>query len=403
MRIAIFHNLSSGGAKRALCEMTRRLSRRHRIDAFSLSTADHDFADIRPWVRSHRVIHFTPTPLLESPFGRINNVSRIADLMRLRLANRWAAHLIDRGEYDLVFVHPCRYENSPSVLCDVRRQPSVFFCQEPLRILYESPPVRPYDQDHSGRRRWLDRVDPFPGIYRAFLRRRDYFNIGRADRVLVNSKFMSECVHGIYGVDPHVNYLGVDTAKFRPLPVDRERLLLSVGSLTPMKGFDFLIRSMALIPADERPPLAIVCNFANPPETRYLEELARESSVDLRIRENISESELIDYYNRASLVVYSPIREPFGFVPLEAMSCGTPLLAVNEGGIPESVVDGKTGVLVGREPAQFAAAVRQLLDDTGARRSALGHLGRLHVEKNWSWERSVEALEGHFLKCVSET
>ena len=62
----------------------------------------------------------------------------------------------------------------------------------------------------------------------------------------------------------------------------------------------------------------------------------------------ITDEELVILYNKAKLVVYTPYMEPFGLVPLEAMSCGTPVVGVNEGGVMETVLNGKTGILVER-------------------------------------------------------
>jgi hypothetical protein len=85
MKIAVYHNLSSGGAKRALFETARRLAARHELHVYSLSTADHAFGDLRGIAASHRIRRFQPLPLLRSPFGRLNQAIRWADLKRLRL------------------------------------------------------------------------------------------------------------------------------------------------------------------------------------------------------------------------------------------------------------------------------------------------------------------------------
>ena len=58
MRIAIFHNLTSGGAKRALYEEVKRLATRHIVEIYTLSCANHDFADVRPFVNAHRIYQF---------------------------------------------------------------------------------------------------------------------------------------------------------------------------------------------------------------------------------------------------------------------------------------------------------------------------------------------------------
>jgi len=212
--------------------------------------------------------------------------------------------------------------------------------------------------------------------------------------VLVNSRFMAGTIREIYGVNAHVSYLGVDTEHFRPLGLERRRFVLSVGSLTPLKGFDFLVEALGCCPPDRRLPLIIVSNFSNPPEREYLEQMARERQVELQLVGHTSEDDLVRLYNEASAVAYAPVREPFGLVPLEAMACGTPIVAVAEGGIPESVIDGRTGLLTSRDPAGFAAALERLVADP-AFAGRCGEQGREHVLREWTWDRATSRLEGH--------
>jgi glycosyltransferase involved in cell wall biosynthesis len=392
MRIAVYHNLPSGGAKRTLNEAVRRLAARHPIDAYTLTCAEHEFADIRPWVSRHREYAFEPLPLLKSPFGRFNQVLRMADLGRVSGVARQVAGDIDRAGYDVALVHPCRFEQSPSVLRFLERTPSVYYCHESQRLAHEAPPPRPYDDAAIRRRRILNRLDPFPALYRRRLCNVDRNNTRSAGTVLVNSRFTARTVAGIYGIDAQVSYHGVDAQWFKPLGMDKRRAVLSVGSLTPLKGFDFLIRMMSNYRAENRPALIIASNFQNPPERAYLERLAGELGVELVLMGNVSERDLVQLYNQALAVVYAPVREPFGLVPLESMSCATPVVAVAEGGISESVVHGETGLLVERDPKLFARALREVVENPTLARQ-YGCNGREHVLKNWTWERAVDALE----------
>jgi glycosyltransferase involved in cell wall biosynthesis len=395
MRIALFHNLLSGGAKRTLLEATRRLSARHHVDAYALSCSEHEFADIRPWVAHHFVSDFEPSRALRSPFGRANQLLRCADLLRLRRVTRDIARQIEAARYDVVFAHPCRFEQSSSVLRYLRRIPSVYYCQEPLRLLYETMPARPYDDHAIGRRRLLNRIDPLPGLYRRMLRTVDQTNTRSAGTILVNSRFMAANVGRIYGVVPQVSYLGVDVDEFAPVPTDKRHMVLAVGSLTPLKAFDFLIRSMAeYSPVGSRPQLVIASNFQNPDERAYLTALARELGVEMSLPGTVTDKDLVQLYNEARVVLYAPVREPFGLVPLEAMACATPVVAVAEGGVSETIVDGETGFLVQRDTRQFAGAVRKLIDDPALARR-FGESGRAHVLSHWTWDRAVASLERH--------
>ena len=321
------------------------------------------------------------------------------DLRRLNAISKKVAGEIERANNDLVFVHLCQFENNPSLLRYLHRQRTVYYCQEPLRLVYETMPHRPYVSPDSWQRRALDSLDPFPGVYRKILKKNDWSNIQYPNRVLVNSQFVCDSVKNIYQLEAEVNYLGVDEIHFHPMGLEKQRMVLSVGSLTPLKGFDFLINALALIPESERPPLAIVSNFQNPPERDYLMSLAQEKGVVLNLMRNVSEEKLVELYNQAMLTVYAPHHEPFGFVSIESMACATPVVAVREGGIQETVIHEKTGLLVHRNPQEFSEAISRLLSDIDLARQ-LGSEGRRHVLHNWTWDRSVTTLEGHFASLL---
>lgn len=399
MRIAVFHNLPSGGAKRTLLEQVKRLTAHHQIDVFTLSCAEHDFCDLRPYAGKCLIAPFSPLPLFRSPLGRINQLIRLIELIRLRRVERTIAAWIDGGGYDVVYVQPCQYTNSPAILRYLSTS-SVFYCQEPLRQVYD-PPARQRDQERMGVRRALDRIDPLPVLYKAVLAREDRESFSAATRVLANSEFSKERFVQCYDVTPEVCYHGVDAGRFRPLGFPRQELVLSVGALRANKGFDFLIRSLGLVPPSCRPALVIVSNYRDPGEWSYLERLARETGVSLELQVLVSDDELVELYNRAALTLYAPILEPFGLVPLESMACGTPVVGVAEGGIRETVVNGVTGILVERDEAQFAQAVSELLEDE-RRRTEYGQQGREYVLEHWTWEASVARLERHLAEVAGE-
>ncbi len=389
MNLAIYHNLPSGGGKRALFEMTRRLAPRHQVDVYTLSTAEHDFCDLRPLVRRHVVFPFRPLPLARRPFGRLNQGIRTADLLRLEAVQRRIAAQIDAAGYDVVFVHNCQFGQSPGLL-KFLRTPSVYYCQELPRGLYEPPIDRPYNR-FSRLQRLGNLVDPLPGLYRRTLRRLDRRNAHAATQILVNSCYSRESLYRAYGLFARVCYLGVDTERFRPLGLDKRDFVLSVGALVPHKGFDFLIYSLVLLPPEVRPTLAIVSNYTDPLELSFLQRLADELRVTVFFHQGIGDDELVELYNRARLTLYAPVMEPFGFVPIESMACGTPVVGVREGGVRESV-DVYTGVLVERDPDDYAAAVEALLRNAD-HRAQLGLRCRQTVETRWSWERTLSQLE----------
>jgi glycosyltransferase involved in cell wall biosynthesis len=394
MKIAVYHNLPSGGAKRALYEWARRLAGAHTLDAYTLSTADHAFCDVTPFVGDHRIYEFAPRRLFESPLGRLNRVQRWRDLGRLTQLGRRIAGEINAGTYDVLFAHPCQFTFIPALLQFVRI-PTVYYLHEPFGPGFARSFERPYMKQNAAWKTWSLHIDPFYQLYTSRLARVRTESLKRTTRLLANSEFTQQQMVREYGVKAPVCHYGVNAEGFCPLPgLGKEHVVLSVGELTPRKGFDFLVEGLAHIPAGERPALKLICNGEIPAERRHVEGLAAQHGVTLHILFNLDSAQLSREYNRAKLCVYAPVLEPFGLVPLESMACGTPVVGVWEGGVRESVVDGVTGVLVDRDPAEFARAVRELLAD-GDRRDRYGRQGREHVLENWTWEASVEQLERH--------
>jgi glycosyltransferase involved in cell wall biosynthesis len=401
MRLAIYHNLPSGGAKRSLHELVSRLAKHHHIDVYTLQSGNHTFADLRPYVQKHRVYDFAPTRLLPTPWRRFDKVARMRDLVRLNALTRTIAHEIREGGYDLLWANGCLVENAPSLLTHLQGVPKLYYCQEPPRRFYEAIPYRPHARA-SLTHRVISRVDPLPKLYASMLRRRDKRNLRHATRVLVNSEYSRNAVERIYQHPVYVSYLGVDPVRFAPDHSPTEKFVLSVGSLTSFKGFDFLITALATIPSSHRPKLVIASNFQDADEAKYLTLLAANFRVDLQLLGNVSDAHLVTLYNRAYATVYAPVREPFGLVAIESMACATPVVAVREGGVCETVIHEENGLLTERDPQQFGATVLRLLEDPQLA-AQLGAQGRAHVEAKWSWNQAVARIEQHLALSIAAT
>jgi glycosyltransferase involved in cell wall biosynthesis len=399
MKIALYHNLPSGGAKRAIFETVRRLTETHIVDVYTLSTASHDFCDLRPFVNEHRIFQFNQFPLFNSPFGRLNQLQRYRTLHALDSFEQTIAAEIDRRRYDLAFVLPSMWVQAPSVLNYLETK-TVYFVHEPLRSVYEPIIPRPYIK--NGWRQKLDNVDPLISLYRRQVANLDRRNTRHANYLLANSRFTATNVERIYNHNADVSYLGVDSSIFSPLAdAKKENFVLSVGELRPHKGYDFLIRAIGRIPESRRPPLRIIGNANDQAEHSFLVSLARENSVDLTVEVMVDLDTLIKRYNQAALFVYSPVREPFGLVPLEAMACATAVVGVAEGGVKETVLDQQTGLLVERNPEAFAAAIEHLLGNPKLA-AEYGQNGRDYVVRDWNWDKSTAQLIDHFNNFIMQ-
>jgi glycosyltransferase involved in cell wall biosynthesis len=81
------------------------------------------------------------------------------------------------------------------------------------------------------------------------------------------------------------------------------------------------------------------------------------------------------------------------------MACGTPVVAVAEGGMQETILDGETGFLVQRSPESFAEALLKLYENPELAEQ-MGAAGRQHVLQNWTWDKAAERLE-HYFACAA--
>lgn len=400
MRIAIYHNLPSGGGKRALLEMTKGLAKRYEIDVYTLSCAEHEFCDLRPYCNQHVVFPFSPLPLVHRPFGRLNQGIRVLDLFRLNILQRQIANQIDSRNYSVVFVHHCQYGQSPGLLRFLQT-PSVYYCQEPPRKIYEPQFDRPYAR-YSQAQRWGNLFDPLPSLYLYTVKKLDYQNVRAAGQVLVNSAYSRESLYRTYGLFARICYLGVDTDRFYPIKTQKENHVLSVGALSPRKGFDFLIEGLSKLDHSCRPRLILVSNHTEMCEQNYLNGLAKRHQVTIDFLSTISDNQLLQLYNQTLATVYAPVMEPFGFVPLESMACGTPVVGVNEAGVRESVTDGVTGFLTERDPEMWACSLNKLLSDP-VLANEFGQNGLRQVKTSWTWAASLIQLERELQAAANST
>ncbi|HEU4700974.1 MAG TPA: glycosyltransferase, partial [Conexibacter sp.] len=174
----------------------------------------------------------------------------------------------------------------------------------------------------------------------------------------------------------------------------RQRIVC-VGRLVARKGVGNAISALASMPDAELviaggPPRAQLCRD---PEAQRLRALAEECGVADRVdlRGRMDREDVAALLRSADAVVCVPWYEPFGIVPLEAMACGTPVVASAVGGMIDSVVDGVTGIHVPpRDPERLAEALGPLLADP-ERRAVYGSAGVERARRRYGWPRVAAA------------
>ena len=233
--------------------------------------------------------------------------------------------------------------------------------------------------------------------------------IEAADAVIAVSHGMRGDILSCYpALDParvHVVHNGIDTTLYQPTAdttaltrngVDPNRpYVLFVGRITRQKGVPHLLRAArSLDPSTQ----LVLC--AGAPDTPAIDQEFRSLVDELRqtrdgvlwISEMLPRPDVVQLLSHATVFACPSIYEPLGIVNLEAMACGTPVVASAVGGIPEVVQDGVTGLLVGydeADPAGFEAALAEALDSVTADPAAaarMGAAGRERAVREFGWD-----------------
>ena len=220
--------------------------------------------------------------------------------------------------------------------------------------------------------------------------REEVRNARAFSEILVNSFYSRESILRAYGLDATVCYLGVDTDLFQPTGDGREPFLITVGSGTREKNVDFLVEAVAL--CKRKMPLVWVANVVDDSFVSSVQRLAAELEVELVIKHRIPDAELVALLNHATAMVYAPRLEPFGLAPLEAGACALPVVAVAEGGVRETVIDGETGLVSHAKPDLFAECIDAITGDSQLA-TRLGENGRRRVETSFSLSAAATRLE----------
>jgi glycosyltransferase involved in cell wall biosynthesis len=175
-----------------------------------------------------------------------------------------------------------------------------------------------------------------------------------------------------------------------PSVPDDERIvrLLSVGTVEPRKGLEYLLRALSEL-SDCSWQLDLLGDF-DAQHHAFLEKLARSIHVADRVRFHgrVVDSVLEDFMSRAHVYVSPSLGEGFGLAVLEAMERGLPVVATQAGALPELVQNERTGLLVPpRNPSALAAALRRTIVDPDLRQR-LGQSAQDAVKDRYSWEET---------------
>jgi D-inositol-3-phosphate glycosyltransferase len=361
--LAMLGGKETGGMNVYVRDLTLELSRRGIfVDVYTRSQ-DPALPRINPLGDRGRVIHISAGP--ERPYHK----NRVYNHLDEFAAGVQAQVEAERVAYDLIYSHYWL-----SGLAAAR-----------LRPLWQSPIVQMFHTLAEMK----NRVAQTPAERETNQRVNCEGEIMRfVDRLIAATPLEKNQMTWLYGADPDKISIvppGVDLGRFKPLPKAEARqhlgipahhqMILFVGRIQPLKGIDILLKALAQIRARE-PAIAeniclsIIGGDPNPDSDIEQAEFDRLGALrsGLGIGDLVTflgakdQDSLVYFYSAAEMVVMPSHYESFGMVALEAMACGTPVIASDVGGLSFSIEDGFNGYLVpGRDPQALADKIILLL------------------------------------------
>jgi glycosyltransferase involved in cell wall biosynthesis len=327
-----------------------------------------------PGLLQHTVVELAPRVSVQRSFVPLMRAA--ATIARSRLPDDGTAGLLvsSEGLGDFILAR--------------HRGPTACYCHTPLKILHDDASRAALREQSRRKYAALRALAPaFAAADRAMWRRYDHVfaNSAETRRRIETAKLRD-------AADVEVLVPGVDTQRIRPGLGPRQQRFVLAGRIMWQKNIELAIEAMRLMAADDVPAALVVAGAVDEKSRPYLARL-RELSVGLPVEFLVDppDEELVALYQTSTAALFTARNEDFGIVPLEAMAAGTPVLAVDNGGPRETVVDGVTGWLLSPTPAAFCDRMRQVIG-TPTEVDGMRAAARQRAE-GFGWQRLTDRVD----------
>lgn len=400
--LATLGGKDTGGMNVYVRELTRKLGEQNiHVDVFTRSQDEHVPHVLHDLGYGNRVVHIPAGP--ELPLSKQEMASYLPEFVR-----GIASFAASKGiQYDVIHSH---YWMSGLAAIE-------------LKQAWNAPIVHMFHTLGEMKNRVARTEQEKEGSYRIEGEKKV---IANADRILAATlaelsqlQFLYNCPGGKISVIPP----GVDIGHFYPIPKDEalefvgcppcERMLLFVGRIEALKGLDILLKAIAILrdrKLSDMPSFCLSVIGGDPSvhsehmstEMTRLKALRSEYGLQdfVTLLGKRSQDTLPYYYSAAEAVIVPSHYESFGMVALEAMACGTPVVASEVGGLAYLVQDGITGftVPVG-DPEALAFSLARLLTEPELRQE-MG-LRAAKEARQYAWESIASRVRGVYDSVLS--
>ncbi|MCL4404641.1 MAG: glycosyltransferase [Candidatus Marsarchaeota archaeon] len=277
-------------------------------------------------------------------------------------------------DYDVINAHI-----APSHWIRNKNERVLWYCHTPLRDAYDMYRFR------MKMKKFYQKPIHFVGI--KAIRYIDKRVVSNIERIVANSQNTKERIEQYLGrKDARVIGGGIDYENYRNR--GDSHYFIYPSRISPNKNQEFAIRAFNEFSKHKKGYKLLIVGAVSKDKfySDYYERIVRlaKGNKDILIKTDVSEKELADAYSRSTAVLYPPINEDYGLVPLEGMASGKAVIALNQGGPRETLIDGKTGFLVNNEN-EMAKAMLKIAND-GELAEKMGISGRERVVSHYSWE-----------------
>jgi glycosyltransferase involved in cell wall biosynthesis len=273
-------------------------------------------------------------------------------------------------DYDLIL------SSSHSVAKGIKtnkNQMHVCYCHSPMRYAWDS--ANEYLKGFKG---------SIAKLFINYLKKWDLKSAESVTYFIANSNYIAEKISRIYNRTADVIYPPVDVDKFM-LSNRKEDFYLTASRLVPYKRIDLVINAFNQMPGRK------LILIGSGPESEKLRKIA---NPNIEFIAHQSAEKLGEYMQKAKAFVFAA-EEDFGIIVVEAMSCGTPVIALNKGGTAESVLNGKTGILFNK---QNHASIVKAIDEFEKKKGVFNP----QIIREHSFKFSRKLFEENFRKFVQE-